>query len=152
MTFWHTERLTKHRSSPGRSRAGGSNRAIIDDLTVRDLEPFLGHPGGHAPKGGTHYLSLRRENPGPKEDTRRTRGKKVCQKQKARHETSLSTAGRRSKILAVFVPKEKPQALEESQPARESRKRHHTILLPSPEHNNLSEDTEEPQRCRRSAE
>lgn len=53
MTFWHTERLTKHRSSPG-----GSNRAIIDDLTVRDLEPYLGHPEVRSlredtrPKGG----------------------------------------------------------------------------------------------------
>lgn len=115
MTFWHTERLTKqHRSSGKITRA--SNRAIIDDLTVRDLEPYLGHTTSGEdtrPKGNPLLIPGKPGDQGPRTpEVEGSGGKNRLPKTKG---ATSSTAGRRSKIFKKsrrVVPKEKPRGGE----------------------------------------
>lgn len=151
MTFWHTERLTKkHRSSGKITRA--SNRAIIDDLTVRDLEPYFGHTTSGEdtrPKGEpiTYPWKIWKPRSERTPEVEGSGGKNRLPKTKG---ATSSTAGRRSKIFKKsrrVVPKEKPRGGE---PRIEKK----AILLPSPAQQ--QQQQQQPQRrkirSRRSAQ
>lgn len=148
MTFWHTERLTKkHRSSGKITRA--SNRAIIDDLTVRDLEPYFGHTTSGEdtrPKGEpiTYPWKIWKPRSERTPEVEGSGGKNRLPKTKG---ATSSTAGRRSKIFKKsrrVVPKEKPRG-------GESRIEKKAILLPSPAQQQQQQPQRRKIRSRRSA-